>query len=225
MDHVKRTAAQLGSSPLDDATREFIEEDGESRKAYFRESWLAAAMATLYRARWGSGLTQAELAQRLGTTQSAIARLERSDDTKLSTFWEYLYACDVAPAEIETVPVADFVRYVHRQPSADRNAVTIAQWTQASRKPGMLAQRAATEGHMAYRRRDEMATSINHLVNTVRVNPECIHETAQSTFMPTPAVDVNVPSPATDPTSRPNTLVPPVGSRPRAANEPMHVAA
>lgn len=225
MDHVERPAAQPESSSLDDATRQFIDEDGESRRVYLRESWLAAAMATLYRARWGSGLTQVELAQRLGTTQSAIARLERSEDTKLSTFWDYLYACDVTPAEIETVPVADFVKYVYQRPSAGRKAAAIAQWAQTRRMNNILAQTAATLGQAGYRWREEMATSISRLANTVNVNPEALQEPTPPVFTRMLGVDVNAPFLATDPSSISNTFVQPVGSRPRAASDQVLLAA
>jgi hypothetical protein len=77
---------------LADAAREYVEESEESAHIYLRESWLSGAIATMYRARWAADLTQAEVAERLGTTQSAIARLERADDTTLRRLWEYLYA-------------------------------------------------------------------------------------------------------------------------------------
>jgi transcriptional regulator with XRE-family HTH domain len=51
----------------------------------------------LKRAREASGLTQAELAERLGTTQSAIARLEASDaNPRFDTFRRAVAATDHA---------------------------------------------------------------------------------------------------------------------------------
>lgn len=50
--------------------------DSEFREEYARVDEEYVLIETLVRARAAANLTQAELAQRLGTTQSAIARLE-----------------------------------------------------------------------------------------------------------------------------------------------------
>ena len=51
-------------------------EDPEFRKEYAQADREYALVAQLIRARMAAKLTQAEVAKRLGTTQSAIARLE-----------------------------------------------------------------------------------------------------------------------------------------------------
>ena len=51
-------------------------EDPEFREEYARIDDAYALIEALVRARAAAKLTQAELAQRLGTTQSAVARLE-----------------------------------------------------------------------------------------------------------------------------------------------------
>lgn len=48
----------------------------EGRAAYEDEARISAFRALVYRLRTEAGLTQAELAHRMGTTQSAIARME-----------------------------------------------------------------------------------------------------------------------------------------------------
>ena len=48
----------------------------EGRAAYEDEARTAAFRDLVYRLRTDAGLTQAELAERMGTTQSAIARME-----------------------------------------------------------------------------------------------------------------------------------------------------
>lgn len=50
--------------------------DPETARAYDEAVEEYAALEAMIRARAGSNVTQAELAERMGTTQSAIARLE-----------------------------------------------------------------------------------------------------------------------------------------------------
>lgn len=60
---------------LKDVKKRFME-DPEFREEYARANEEYALVEALVRARTDAKLTQAELAQRLGTTQSAVARLE-----------------------------------------------------------------------------------------------------------------------------------------------------
>jgi transcriptional regulator with XRE-family HTH domain len=129
---------------MDDAARRYVEESEESAKIYLRESWLSGMIATLYRARWAADLTQAEVAERLGTTQSAIARLERAEDTTLKRLWEYLYACGVTPVEVETVPFAELREYVRQQPGADRTAEPVKKWRARKHRPKSTPRRKRT---------------------------------------------------------------------------------
>jgi DNA-binding Xre family transcriptional regulator len=58
----------------------------------------------LYELRHGEAVSQAELAGRLEVTQSAISKLEHSDDVRVSTLREYL---DALGARLELVAVFD----------------------------------------------------------------------------------------------------------------------
>ena len=58
----------------------------------------------LYELRHGEAISQAELAVRLDVTQGAIAKLEHSDDVRVSTLRQYL---DALGARLELVAVFD----------------------------------------------------------------------------------------------------------------------
>jgi ribosome-binding protein aMBF1 (putative translation factor) len=62
---------------LDEVRRRHPITDQESYDRAYAEADLASRMAEIvYRLRTGAGLTQTELARRMGTTQSSIARVE-----------------------------------------------------------------------------------------------------------------------------------------------------
>lgn len=109
-------------STLMDLEREVLEESEESAREYLRQGWISSAMGELRAARRKAGLTQQVIADRLGTTQSAIARLERDHDCSLSLrrYIDYLIACDVLPLDIETAPLAAVREYALTNPDASR---------------------------------------------------------------------------------------------------------
>jgi predicted XRE-type DNA-binding protein len=59
-----------------------------------------ASLAVLAELRRSSGLTQAQLAERLGMTQSKVSQLERQDDARLSSIVDYLAALGTDNIEI-----------------------------------------------------------------------------------------------------------------------------
>ena len=86
-------------------TEQLIEEmrhgpDGaEFSAAYDRASFLIPVASLIWRARRDAGLTQQQLARRLGTTQPAVARWERDTEghMSLATLYSILAACGVRP--------------------------------------------------------------------------------------------------------------------------------
>lgn len=124
---------------LQDLVRDVLNESDDSADKFLMESWLAETMSMLRNARRAAGLRQTEVARRLGMHQSAVARLESEDDTKLSTFWKYLAACDVAPTLVETVPLSQLRGFTRHDPFAPRRAELIYAWVserEAGTAPG-----------------------------------------------------------------------------------------
>lgn len=80
----------------------------EQRQRFLRTGWISDIIFQLIHARLEAGLTQKELGVRMGKQQSAIARLESSNDIKLSTLFDYLAALDLTPSgEIPVKPYAE----------------------------------------------------------------------------------------------------------------------
>jgi len=115
---------------LDQAIRTLIEGSEEAARAYLKQVWLSRAMDALGRARKGAGLTQAQLAERLGTTQSAVARVENDDDGGISLrrYVDYALACGAFLPDLELVPLADVLAYATAKPSAPRTGMDLALW-------------------------------------------------------------------------------------------------
>ncbi len=127
---MKGDDAMQEGGKLTDLIRQILAENEESARAYLRESWLSKAMGELRQVRRSAELTQEEVARRLSTTQSSIARWENDEDGRISlhSYIDYLIACGVSPYDIETRPVAEMREYAHAFPGVARYAVPYTEW-------------------------------------------------------------------------------------------------
>lgn len=114
------------SGSLDDLVIEFLETDERSRE-YLKARWIEDTIFTLRTIRRSASLTQAEVARRMGTRQSAIARLEGEDDITLGKVWDYFYACGVAPTKIEHVNFSVLRDFIRSQPDNSETMGNIIQ--------------------------------------------------------------------------------------------------
>ncbi len=91
----------------EDLLREYVYSSEEATDEYMKEMWLLAIIGSLVRSRIQAGLTQRQVGEALGTTQSAIARLEAGNDIKLSRLWDYLRVCGHEPSEVAVLPLSN----------------------------------------------------------------------------------------------------------------------
>lgn len=95
------------------------EEQGqEFTVEYLKADFLASAANALCSIRRQAGLTQAQVAERLNTKQSAIARLEADFDGAMSLrrYVDFALACGVIPHHITFAPVEAARKFVIEQP-------------------------------------------------------------------------------------------------------------
>lgn len=128
LDHLIEDDSWEDAGTTEDFIRELLQESDETARLYLRESWIANVFALLRDTRRAAGLTQQEVADRTGMKQSAIARLERAEDTKLSTLWNYLAACDKAPADFEAVALERLRSFALTDPGATRTTRAVESW-------------------------------------------------------------------------------------------------
>lgn len=110
-----RTTADFIANKLKDAAT------GDAYfQAYLRAGFLESAVNSLYQARQQAGLTQAEIAEKLHTKQSAIARLENDVDGAMSLrrFVDFMMACGMIPYNITFVPMETVHDYVLEDPQS-----------------------------------------------------------------------------------------------------------
>lgn len=113
-----------------DSVQSLLEEGGQQAYEYLRESFLANAMLLLFQARREADLTQVQLAEKLKTRQSAIARMENDTTGSISLrrFIEVALACGKMPFDISLAPLQDVVAFSMHNPEEERTEVNFAKW-------------------------------------------------------------------------------------------------
>jgi transcriptional regulator with XRE-family HTH domain len=107
-----------------------ILDDPEAAAAYLRSSWFYRTMETIRNARLRNGLTQQDIADKLGTTQSAIARLENAHtgNFSLDRLLKYAWACGAAPLDLEFAAPEELRAYAQEHPRGSRTYTDLLDW-------------------------------------------------------------------------------------------------
>lgn len=114
------------------------EKDGEAfAREYFKAGFLSSAVDALFYARRAAGLTQAQVAERLNTKQTAIARLEADTNGSMSLrrYVDYALACGVVPLDISFAQLDSFCEYVIAHPEAPRTQEAYNAWQKTGVQP------------------------------------------------------------------------------------------
>lgn len=118
-------------------TSEFIvqmmtdEKDGEEfTREYLKARFLSSAVRALHNARRRAGLTQTQIAERLNTKQTAVARLEADIDGSMSLrrYVDFALACGMDPLDIILEPIESVRDYVIHNPQAPRTQALYNAW-------------------------------------------------------------------------------------------------
>jgi transcriptional regulator with XRE-family HTH domain len=114
------------------------EEQGkEFASEYLKSAFLSSAVNALFYMRRQSGLTQAQVAERLNTKQSAVARLEGDFDGGISLrrYVDFALACGMVPHDITFAPLESAISYTIAQPKVLYTQVNHQQWLKANEEP------------------------------------------------------------------------------------------
>ena len=139
---------QVEGTTADHLTQKFMDEEQghEFALEYFKSAFLTAAVNALFYMRRQSGLTQAQVAERLHTTQSAIARLEGDFDGGISLrrYVDFALACGMVPHDITFAPLESVVSYSIAQPNIPFTQVNHQEWLKANFLPPSTLDVSAT---------------------------------------------------------------------------------
>jgi transcriptional regulator with XRE-family HTH domain len=102
-----------------DAVTQMLDNDPDAARSYLFYRWFSEWMETIREEREAQGLTQQEIAERLNTTQSSVARLEndRRGSVSVRRLWEYAFAVGLSPL-VELRPSSSLMGFVRNQPDA-----------------------------------------------------------------------------------------------------------
>src|SRR5437870_3526547 len=111
------------------------EEQGkEFASEYLKSAFLSSAVSALFYMRRQAGLTQAQVAERLNTKQSAVARLEGDFDGGISLrrYIDFALACGMVPHNITFAPLEWAMSYTIAQPKILYTEVNYQEWLKAN---------------------------------------------------------------------------------------------
>ena len=114
----------------------------ENAIAYLRAAFLSSAVDALFHARREAGLTQQQVAQKLGKKQEAIARCEADTEGKMSLrqYFDLAVASDRIPLNIVLEPVKSVHDFVIDHPEAPQTPNLYYTWLQNRYEPAIIAQ-------------------------------------------------------------------------------------
>jgi transcriptional regulator with XRE-family HTH domain len=113
------------------------EENLEATREYLMSVFLSSAVDALFDARRKAGLTQKQLAQKLGKKQSAIARWEADVDGKMSLrqYIEIAQACGVNPFVMALEPLENLREFVIDDPEILPTQELYQAWMKKKTEP------------------------------------------------------------------------------------------
>src|SRR6266702_4783743 len=135
---------QVVGTTTDFLIQELTDEKGgqEFAREYLKADFLAAAVDALFYARCQAGLTQEQVAQKLGKKQEAIARCEADTEGKMSLrqYFDLAVASDRIPLNIVLEPVKSVHDFVIDHPEAPQTSNLYYTWLQNRYEPAIIAQ-------------------------------------------------------------------------------------
>jgi transcriptional regulator with XRE-family HTH domain len=124
--------AVLSEGTLADLVRDVLLDD-ETATEYLVQAWLGSTAQSLQEARRRAGLTQADVAQKLGTKQPNIARLEKDAEGSISLhrYISYAVACGMMPLDVKLETLGNVRSYALHDPDAARSEILLNAWKTA----------------------------------------------------------------------------------------------
>ena len=123
---------QVAGTMTDYLIEKFTDEEQgkEFATEYLKSAFLTSAVNALFYMRRQAGLTQAQVAERLNTKQSAIARLEGDFDGSIALhrYVDFALACGMVPHNITFAPLESAISYTIAQPKILYTQVNYQEW-------------------------------------------------------------------------------------------------
>ena len=127
---------QVAGTMTDYLIQKFTDEEQgkEFASEYLKSAFLSSAVNALFYMRRQAGLTQAQVAERLNTKQSAVARLEGDFDGSISLhrYIDFALACGMVPHNITFAPLEAAMSYTIAQPKILYTEVNYQEWLKAN---------------------------------------------------------------------------------------------